>query len=220
MRKGDFVWGTVLAAVISLFIFPSTSAIIFDATENYSYLMGFIKFAILATMGEFLTMRLKNGFWKKPNGLPYKALVWGIFGVLTVLMFNLYSAGVASVSSKGLLFVGGRAIKPFMLAFWTSTIMNLTFGPVFMAVHRIIDMTIIKKSSGESVHISEVITEIDWDHFITFIVGKTIPLFWIPAHTLAFLLPSRYRVVFAALLSIVLGVILSWQNRKIKSDTA
>jgi hypothetical protein len=75
MRKGDFVWGTVLAVVILLFIFPRTSEIIFKATENYSYLMGFIKFAILATMGEFLTLRMTNGFWKKPNGLLYKALV-------------------------------------------------------------------------------------------------------------------------------------------------
>ncbi|GAB1473896.1 hypothetical protein MASR2M69_13370 [Bacteroidota bacterium] len=40
-----------------------------------------------------------------------------------------------------------------------------------------------------------------------FVVGKTIPLFWIPAHTITFLLPDTYKVIFAASLSIVLGLI-------------
>jgi len=38
---------------------------------------------------------------------------------------------------------------------------------------------------------------------------KTIPLFWIPAHTITFLLNPDYQVLFAAFLSIVLGAILA-----------
>jgi uncharacterized membrane protein YraQ (UPF0718 family) len=38
--------------------------------------------------------------------------------------------------------------------------------------------------------------------------------FWIPVHTLVFLLPAVYRVIAAALLSIALGVILAFANTK------
>ena len=41
------------------------------------------------------------------------------------------------------------------------------------------------------------------------ILKWTIPLFWIPAQTITFLLPEDYRVLFAAFLSIVLGVLLA-----------
>ncbi|NTV18536.1 MAG: Mpv17/PMP22 family protein, partial [Bacteroidales bacterium] len=56
--------------------------------------------------------------------------------------------------------------------------------------------------------------------FLKFVVGKTIPLFWIPAHTITFMLPDQYKVLFAASLSIVLGLILSYaklRNQKIDS---
>ena len=36
----------------------------------------------------------------------------------------------------------------------------------------------------------------------------TIPLFWIPAHTVTFLLPTEFRTLFAALLSVVLGLLM------------
>jgi prepilin signal peptidase PulO-like enzyme (type II secretory pathway) len=46
------------------------------------------------------------------------------------------------------------------------------------------------------------------------VVLKTIPLFWIPVHTITFMLPPHYRVVIAAYLSIVLGVFLVYSNKK------
>jgi hypothetical protein len=42
-----------------------------------------------------------------------------------------------------------------------------------------------------------------------FVFKKTIPLFWFPAHTITFLLPAHLQVLFAAVLSIFLGIILS-----------
>ena len=42
-----------------------------------------------------------------------------------------------------------------------------------------------------------------------FVFKKTIPFFWIPAHTITFLLPGQYQVLFAALLGVALGIILS-----------
>ena len=45
---------------------------------------------------------------------------------------------------------------------------------------------------------------------------KTVPLFWIPMHTVTFLLPAEYQVMMAAALSVALGVILSLGNRNKK----
>jgi len=48
---------------------------------------------------------------------------------------------------------------------------------------------------------------------VNFVLLKTIPFFWIPAHTLTFLLPKEYRIVIAAFLSVVLGVILALDDK-------
>jgi len=45
-------------------------------------------------------------------------------------------------------------------------------------------------------------------------VRGTIPFFWIPAHTITFLLPGEYRILFAAVLGIVLGVFLAVATMK------
>lgn len=63
------------------------------------------------------------------------------------------------------------------------------------------------------VKLSEVVKTIDWYGFIRFVVLKTIPFFWIPAHTVTFLLPAEYRVLAAAFLSIALGGILASAKR-------
>ena len=46
------------------------------------------------------------------------------------------------------------------------------------------------------------------------ILFRTIPLFWIPAHTFTFLLPPELRILFAAFLSVALGAILAFAKRR------
>jgi hypothetical protein len=55
---------------------------------------------------------------------------------------------------------------------------------------------------------------LNWDRQWNFIFKKTIPLFWYPAHTITFMLPGEYRVLFAALLGVALGVILAIGAKK------
>ena len=55
---------------------------------------------------------------------------------------------------------------------------------------------------------------LNWKVQWGFVFKKTIPLFWFPAHTITFLLPGEMRVLFAALLGVLLGVILSIAARK------
>ncbi len=97
-------------------------------------------------------------------------------------------------------------------AFTVSFFMNIFFAPVMMLGHRITDQHILDEKghfSFSRFNTAEILKKLDWDLFWGFLMKKTIPLFWIPAHTVTFLLPEEFRVLFAALLSIFLGVFLS-----------
>lgn len=210
----DLLWLAALLAVTAFLVIPASRQIFIQLTTNHPYLMGFIKFAILATMGELLAIRLAGGVWQQPRGLVWRVLVWGLVGVAVTFMFGFYAAGVSALVEAGTLPVGSGWIGKLLIAFYTSAIMNLTFGPVFMAAHRISDTYIDLRSSGKKPSWGELNNSIRWGDFITFVVGKTIPFWWIPAHTVTFLLPGVYRVVAAAFLSIVLGVILIYARKR------
>jgi len=133
-------------------------------------------------------------------------------------MFEIFSSGVAGAVSKSLLWIGDGMVAKIMVAFYISAIMNLTFAPTFMIAHRVSD-TYIDLLCGEGlpfskINLSAVIAKIDWQSMFSFVFKKTIPFFWIPAHTIVFLLPPEYRVFAAAYLAIVLGAILSYAKRQ------
>ncbi|RCX09863.1 Mpv17/PMP22 family protein [Anaerobacterium chartisolvens] len=214
MKKGDILWAAVFLGISALLIIPVTHEAFVGATNAHPYLMGFIKFAIMATMGELLAIRIISGSYKKPNGLLYRAAVWGIVGLLIVLMFNVFANGVAGAVKAGLLFKAEGMLGTVLNAIYISLIINFTFGPMFMAAHRISDTYIDMKAGDKKARLSDAIAKTDWVGFINFIIGKTVPYFWIPAHTITFLLPPQYRVLWAAYLSIALGIILSYGRRK------
>jgi hypothetical protein len=62
--------------------------------------------------------------------------------------------------------------------------------------------------------VKKIFPNLNWDVQWNFVFKKTIPFFWIPAHTLTFILPADYQVLFAALLSIALGLILAFASLK------
>jgi hypothetical protein len=211
---GDILWLAILVLVTLFFLLPATQGIFVSLTRSHPYLMGFIKFAILATMGELLAARLASRAWRIPAGIFYKMVVWGLLGVAITFMFAFFSGAVAAAAETGLLPAGSGGWVVFLKAFYTSALMNLTFGPVFMALHRVtdtlIDFIVQKKKAGRG----RVIQAVDWPGFVSFVVAVTIPCWWIPVHTLTFLLPSEYRVLMAAYLSIVLGVILVYARHR------
>ncbi|MFZ5944581.1 MAG: Mpv17/PMP22 family protein [Bacillota bacterium] len=213
MKKGDIIWLGTLGLIVLFLIVPTTHEIFISLTQNYSYLMGFVKVFILATMGELLALRIVTNEWKKPVGLLYRAIIWGFLGMSFVLIFDIFAGGVKLSMEKGLL--PGNSV--FAFAFFTSSLMNIAFAPVMMAFHRItdtyIDLSYGKLSNISSVKLADVVRNIDWQGFISFVVIKTIPLFWIPAHTVTFLLPPEYRVLLASFLSIALGAILAFAKK-------
>ena len=220
VRAFDLVWSSILIAIVTLLLVPFSHELFVQISKTHVYLMAFMKFGILATMGELLALRILNGYWSRPVGLFWRMVIWGILGVLIALVFYLYATGVSSALSAGLLPSLGREgfLSKLSFALFTSTLMNLLFAPTFMAFHRITD-TYIELGKGKlsqivKVDLSEVLDNIEWNTFIHFVVLKTIPLFWIPAHTITFILSPEYRVLAAAILSIALGAILAYSKKR------
>lgn len=186
-------------------------------TREYPYLMGFVKVGLLATFGELLAVRIARGRWALPVGLWMKAVIWGLLGMSFTLMFPVFGGGVAAATVAGLLPQAGGVAGKVLGALLISTMMNICFAPVMMGFHRITD-TFIDLAEGRfgglaRVSLARVVAHIDWYGFVSFVLLRTIPLFWIPAHTITFLLPAEYRVLFSALLSVALGAILSVAKR-------
>lgn len=205
-----FSFGTVLVFIAILAI-PASREVFVTVSGQHHFIMGFIKFALLATVGDMIGIRLKTKAWGMPKGVVQKAIVWGCIGVLITLMFQIFGGGVTVCMDTDYL---PYTDSKLLYAILVSAIMNLTFAPTFMAFHRISDTFIDMKCDGAAdTSLKTVVSSIDWSGFVGFVVLKTVPFFWIPAHTLTFLVPGEYRVVLAASLSIALGIILGLGNK-------
>lgn len=191
--------GVLLLTVIFVFIF--TRGFFLDFAGDYKIIGGFIKFFFLASIGDFIGLRLRTGYWKIPNKIIFKAIVWGLIGAVIVLVFTIFSTGVNELQLKGILPFNEIA---FATAFFTSLFMNTIFAPTMMAFHRVSDQYL-----DGSETIEQAVKDVNWVQFYKVVLRKTVPFFWIPAHTITFLLPVEYQVIFAAVLGIALGLLLS-----------
>ena len=208
-----YICVSLLAFIIMLAITPLRE--VFKKLSSSSpYIMGFIKFALLATAGELIAEIIKNKTIVVPCKIVWRFLIWGVIGVWITFMMKVFSTAVSTMMATGLL-VGKDSA--FLKAFFTSLIMNTTFGPTFMAVHKCSDKFLELRAKKENSSLLSVITGIDWHKFVSFTIFKTVPLFWVPMHTVTFLLPQEFQVMMAAGLSVALGVILSFGNKKKKS---
>ena len=208
-----YICVSLLAFIIMLAITPLRE--VFKKLSSSSpYIMGFIKFALLATAGELIAEIIKNKTIVVPCKIVWRFLIWGVIGVWITFMMKVFSTAVSTMMATGLL--PGKD-STFLKAFYTSLIMNTTFGPTFMAVHKCSDKFLELRAKKENASLLSVITGIDWHKFVSFTILKTVPIFWIPMHTVTFLLPQEYQVMMAAGLSVALGVILSFGNKKKKS---
>jgi len=232
MKKSDIVVpGMVILAMLPFFIFPQVLNHYKELNAAHGYAMSFIKFAILATLGECLGLRIRNGMYiNKGFGLIPRAIVWGFIGILIKIAFVIFGEGAPMMlKTLGVYFPGanpadvlrqpGFSGLKLLAAFSVSTTMNLLFAPVFMASHRITDMHIqhtggTLKGFFTFMPVGKYIKEIDWSGFWDFVVKRTIPFFWIPAQTINFLFPEDYRIFIAAVYSIILGILLSLASLK------
>ncbi|WP_272700210.1 hypothetical protein [Desulfovibrio sp. Fe33] len=227
MKRSDII---VAAAVVGVLAFmglvPGALDIFASLSRRYGYGMSFVKFAILATFGECLALRLTTGRYSKPGfGLLPKMIVWGGLGMCINAAFTIFTAGTPHVlASFGLLpsvdglssgSLGTKAATAFTISCFT----NIIFAPWMMTLHKITD-THIHDTGGtlagalSPVDMAGILQRMDWGVMWGFVFKKTIPFFWIPAHTITFMLPAEFRILFAALLGIALGLILAFAGSK------
>ena len=228
MKAKDVIF---FAALILLFVPFFVFEDVFKFYESYNkehpLYTSFIKFAILATVGECIGLRIKTGnFYYKGFGIIPRAIVWGFLGMAIQMVFVIFSVGMTAFFTKtlGIAWAADYLDKEkvatmafgykLIIAFCISASMNLIFAPVMMTFHKITDTHITDNGGTISgffrpIKYREIFNKLNWDVQWNFVFKKTIPFFWIPAHTITFMLPPEYRVLFAALLSIALGVILA-----------
>lgn len=201
-----FSFGILLVFALIL-ILPESREVFKTLSTTHPYIMAFIKFAFLATIGEIFAMSLAKKSWSMPVKIIARFVIWGLIGIWITYMMKIFSGGVASLMKSGAL-PGGN--NTFLRALYISATMNLTFGPTFMAVHKCSDKLLeLMAKKSDDLSMKNVVSSIDWTTFVGFTLFKTVPIFWIPAHTVTFMLPAEYQVIMAAALSIALGVILS-----------
>ena len=203
-----------ISAFVTMLVVPSLNEVFKKLSSDIPYIMGFIKFALLATAGELIAIAISTKEFNAPVKVFWRFIIWGFIGVWITFMMKVLSTAVGTMMASGML-LGGDSI--FLKALYTSVIMNTTFGPTFMAIHKITDKVLELRAKKEKANLTNIVKNIDWCGFWNFTILKTVPLFWIPAHTVTFLLPAEYQVMMAAALSVALGIILSLGNRSKKS---
>lgn len=233
MKRSDWVCACLVALLLLPFFIDSTGALetFKRLTGAHPFIMSFFKFALLATFGEVLALRIRKGVWHEAGfGLLPRALVWGVLGVFICGAMVTFKAGVlqliavaeadgaaqvpAQLARVANIFNGDLSLGKVAIALAVSVAMNSFFAPVFMTFHKITDTHIVAGGGSLAkflapIPVRRIITTMNWDVQWSFVFKRTIPLFWYPAHTVTFLLPADFQVLFAALLGVALGVILA-----------
>jgi hypothetical protein len=227
MKKTDLVFSFSIIVVLTIFIFiPPITNWYLQFNKEHGMIMSFFKFAFLATLGEIIALRIRTGNYNEPGfGIIPRMIVWGFLGVTINIAFQIFSTGgpvflaYLGLNNAPEAMKSGFSSLKLLDAFTISATMNLTFAPVMMTLHKITDTHIIKTGGSvrglfSPIPFAAIFRNMNWDVMWNFIFKKTIPFFWIPAHTITFLLPAEFRVLFAAILGIALGLILAIGGHK------
>ncbi len=228
-RKGKAGLNWADAALLSVIILAisvfSISETVLESylsfTRSHGMLASFIKFALLATLGELIGLRIKTGnYYETGFGVLPRAIVWGFLGLSIKMAFVIFASGVplflsyCGLTGADTILAGTLSFKKVFVAACISITMNIMFAPLMMTFHKITDIHIVNnggtvKGLFRPIAFRNILLNLNWDVQWNFVFMKTIPYFWIPAHTITFLLAAEFQVLFAALLGIALGTILA-----------
>lgn len=171
-----------------------------QAVTAHPILMAIAQFSILGTFGEvvskwivhkkvFMPFTLKMTLWKM--------VVWSILAVAIKFAFAGFKGYVQALVEHNLL-PQAVSTNRFLKAFSLSTFTNLQFGVFMVVFHRVLDNIVLKTKNWQG--LDKGMLSMIW--------------FWIPAHTITFMLPKVYQIGLAALWSVALGIILGLFNKK------
>ena len=228
MKRTDLYFIVAIAAIFLPF-FLSAPLYEWYSTFNATHgmVMSFLKFGILSTLGEMLGCRISTGKYVTPTfGVLPRMVVWGFLGMGINMAMIVFSKGtpmfmqyMGMTNAVEAFTADGFSMDKLWVALAVSVAMNTIFAPVFMTFHKVTDAHIAAhggslKALVTPIPMAERLGTLNWQAQWGFVFRKTIPFFWYPAHTITFLLPTEQRVLFAALLGIVLGVLLAVSVKK------
>lgn len=188
MKKQDFLFIFVLV-IIFLPFFVSESIYNWYKSFNAAHgmVMSFVKFGILATLGEMLGLRISAGVYnRKGFGVLPRAVVWGLLGMGINAAMIIFSKGVPQfmeymgMANAAAIINGEFCLDKLWIALAISVAMNTIFAPVFMTFHKITDTHILDcggspRSLLTPIPMTRIITHLNWDAQWNFVFKKTIP---------------------------------------------
>jgi hypothetical protein len=176
-------------------------------TKVHPLVMGFIKFALLATFGECLKTRIQTGTWI-PSKLPLRVVIWGCFGMWISLSFPFVDGGLKALIA---LHEWPSWPQPFWMAMWINFFGGYAF--FMMLSHYWVDTMVLEGPIWPW----EVMGRPGAGRWAK-IVLLAIIFFWTPVHMVTFSLPPLWRTLWAAYISMAIGLILSFAaGRRTKS---
>ena len=168
-----------------------------DWVKAYPIISAMIQFAILGTLGEIISKWIIQRSFRYPFSLSltlWKMIVWALLAVGIKYAFHGYPGFMDMLIADKWL----PPLSKLGYAFALSAFMNLQFGLLLVVAHRLLDNIGAGKMNWKGLNKS----------FLSLI------WFWIPAHTLTFMLQPDLRIGLAALWSVALGLILGLFNRR------
>lgn len=168
-----------------------------ELVRSAPILTAMAQFAVLGTLGEVASRWLVERRVFMPFGprtCLLKMVGWSLLAICIKYAFVGFNGFVDALAGHAFLPPLGHAGR----AFAVSVFMNLQFGPFLVIAHRLIDNAIDGKSNWANLDKSLL----------------TLLWFWIPAHTVTFMLAKELQIGLAAVWSVALGVLLGFYNRK------
>lgn len=219
MRLTDkILCGIGVAVILGMLVIPGAMDGFIALTAACPFGMSFIKFAVLATLGECIALRITTGQYNRPGfGVLPKAVVWGFLGMGCKVAFTIFGGGTPKLLMEmGLLTAGATGFGAKLL---------VAFGHQRLPEHPVRATADDQSQAHGYSHHPEwrqpfeprpqagrggLAARRGLEQHVGFCAQKDRALFWIPAHTITFMLPAHFQVLFAALLGVALGVILAF----------
>ena len=80
--------GFALLSFTAVLIIPETREVFKELSGSHPYIMGFIKFALLATAGELIAAYITNGKPSVPVKIIWRFVIWGFIGIWITFMMK------------------------------------------------------------------------------------------------------------------------------------
>lgn len=156
-----------------------------------------VQFAVLGTLGDSIAKWIQQKRIFIPYSFPIlilKMIEWAILAICIKYAFVGFKGFIHNLVAQGML----PKLTIFTNSLSISVAMNVTFGLFLVIFHRFLDNIITKENNWKN--IDKGMWSLLW--------------FWIPAHTITFMLSKPFQIGLAAVWSIVLGIILGYYNQK------